>query len=218
MTQRLQIDFVSDIACPWCAIGLRGLEIALERIGDAVEVDIRFRPFELNPEMPVGGRNRLDYLTAKYGITPEEARANRERIKTRAAEVGFTMNGSDASRAYNTFDAHRLLAWAVEKGGQLPLKRALLAAYFTQEADPGDPQVLAAAAEQAGLNGREAREVISSDRYAAEVRREEALWAGRGISSVPAAVVGGRYLISGGQPPEEFERTLRTIVTQMPDA
>jgi predicted DsbA family dithiol-disulfide isomerase len=212
MPKSLKIDFVSDIACPWCAIGLRGLEIALERIGDIVEPTIIFHPFELNPDMPAGGRNRLEYITAKYGITPDEARANRERIKARAAEIGFIMNGADASQTYNTFDAHRLLAWAGEQGHQLPLKRALLAAYFTEEADPGDPEVLVAAAERAGLDGQQARAVIASERYAAEVRREEALWSSRGITSVPAVIVDDRYLISGGQPPAEFERALRTIM------
>jgi predicted DsbA family dithiol-disulfide isomerase len=212
MTQALKIDFVSDVACPWCAIGLRGLEIALDRIGDAAEPHLTFHPFELNPDMPAGGRNRLDYITAKYGISPDEARANRERIKARAAKIGFTMSGSDASRTYNTFDAHRLLAWAEEKGGQLPLKRALLAAYFTEEADPSDPEVLVAAAERAGLDGMEAREVIVSERFAAQVRREEAFWSGRGITSVPAVVVNDRYLISGGQPPEAFEEALRGIM------
>lgn len=212
MTQALKIDFVSDIACPWCAIGLRGLEIALERIGDAAEPHITFHPFELHPDMPAEGRNRLDYISAKYGITPDEARANRERIKERAAEIGFTMNGSDTSRTYNTFDAHRLLAWAEEKGGQLLLKRALLAVYFTEEADPGDPEVLVAAAEQAGLDGMEAREIIASERFATEVRREEAFWSSRGITSVPAVIVNDRYLISGGQPPEAFEQALRGII------
>ena len=211
MTKALKIDFVSDIACPWCAIGLRGLEIALERIGD-VAPQIIFHPFELNPDMPQGGQNRLEYITAKYGISPDEARTNRERIKTRAAEIGFTMSGSDASRSYNTFDAHRLMAWAGEQGHQHELKRALLAAYFTAEADPTDPDVLVAAAEQAGLDGQQAREVVASDRYAAEVRRDEALWSSRGITSVPAIIVDQRYLISGGQPPAEFERALRTIM------
>jgi predicted DsbA family dithiol-disulfide isomerase len=213
MPKALKIDFVSDIACPWCAIGLRGLEIALERIGDTVEPQIIFHPFELNPDMPAGGHNRLEYITAKYGITPDEARANRERIKARAAEIGFTMNGADASRTYNTFDAHRLLAWAGEQGRQLPLKQALLATYFTEEADPGDPEVLVAAAERAGLDGQQARAVITSERYAADVRREEALWSSRGITSVPAVIVDDRYLISGGQPPAEFERALRTIIS-----
>ena len=212
MSKTLKLDFISDIACPWCAIGLRGLELALEWIGDAAAPSITFHPFELNPDMPAGGRNRLDYITAKYGITPDEARANRERIKARAAEIGFVMNGSDASRTYNTFDAHRLLAWAGEQGGQLALKRALLAAYFTEEADPGEPEILVAAAQIAGLDGVQAREVIASERFAEEVRREEAFWSSRGITSVPAVIVDERYLISGGQPPAEFERALRTIM------
>lgn len=214
MSKTLKIDFVSDVVCPWCVIGLRGLEIALERIGDAVEADITVHPYELNPDMPVGGESLLEHIAGKYGIPPDQVRQNGEQIRARAADVGFMMNRSEASRIYNTFDAHRLLAWAKAKGAQLPLKRALLAAYFTDQADPGDPEVLVAAAEKVGLDGREARDVLASNRFADQVRSEEALWVRRGIRGVPAVVVNDRYLISGGQSPEAFERQLRAIAAE----
>ena len=214
MTPKLKIDFVSDIACPWCAVGLGGLEKALDALKGEVAADITFHPFELNPTMPAGGQNIVEHIGQKYGSTPEQARANREVIRDRAAGVGFDMNTSDDSRIYNTFDAHRLLAWAKEEGRQIDLKRRLLALNFTDQRDPGDYDALVAAAEQVGLDGSAARAVLDSDRYAEQVRAEEALWQGRGINSVPSVVVNDRYLISGGQPPEEFERQLRAIASE----
>ncbi|GAA0921363.1 DsbA family oxidoreductase [Luteibacter anthropi] len=214
MPRKLKIDFVSDIACPWCAIGLGGLEEALTRLQDVVEPEIAFHPFELNPDMAAGGENTLEHIVRKYGISADEARNNRERIKARAADVGFTMNTSDDSRIYNTFDGHRLLAWAKVEGRQHELKRQLLALNFTEQADPGDRDRLVAAAEKAGLDPVAARDVLDSGRYADDVRKEELHWRQMGINSVPAVVVNDRYLISGGQPPEEFERQLRHIAQQ----
>jgi predicted DsbA family dithiol-disulfide isomerase len=217
MPQKLKIDFVSDIACPWCVIGLGGLEKALAGLKGEIEADITFHPFELNPDMPAGGENGLEHIAKKYGMSVDQVRENRARIGDRAAEIGFTMNTSDASRAYNTFDAHRLIAWAGERGRQLEMKQQLFTLYFTDQQDPGDRDTLAAAAEAAGLDGAEAREVLTSDRYANQVRAEEMLWRQRGINSVPAVVVDDRYLISGGQPPEEFARQLRGIAAKRRD-
>src|SRR5450830_41978 len=212
MNNALKIDFVSDIVCPWCAIGLAGLNTALERIGPATHIDLTIHPFELNPSMPAAGQLHLEHITKKYGISADEARANGEKIRARAAAVGFTMNRDDASLVYNTFDAHRLLAWAKEKNAQPTLKLALLKAYFTDGKNIADREVVVALARQVGLDGTEASEMLASDRFAQEVKEEEALWAQRGISSVPAVVVNDRYLISGGQPPEVFEEQLRAIL------
>ncbi len=208
----LKIDIVSDVVCPWCAIGLGGLQMALQRIGETTPAQITFHPFELNPDMPAGGQRHLDIITAKYGISADQARANRAQIRERAAGVGFVMNRDDDSRVYNTFDAHRLLAWAVEQGAQLALKQALLRAYFTDGQDIGDADVLVSLAQSVGLDGQEARAVLDSDRFASQVREDEQLWASRGIRSVPAVIVNDRYLIEGGQPPEFFEQQLRAIL------
>jgi predicted DsbA family dithiol-disulfide isomerase len=214
MARPMKIDFVSDVSCPWCIIGLRGLEEALARAGDVVDAEIRFQPFELNPDMPPEGQNIVEHIAQKYGSTPEQSAANRERIRDRAAALGFTMAMSDQSRIYNTFDAHRLLHWAEGEGRQKALKEALFATYFTDGKSPSDHDVLVAAAETAGLDGGTARTVLGSDRYAVEVRRDEDIWRSRGINSVPAVVIDGKYLISGGQPPEAFEQALRQIAGQ----
>lgn len=212
MNHTLKIDFVSDVVCPWCAIGLAGLNTALERIGPAAQVELTIHPFELNPGLPAAGEVQLDYITKKYGMSADQARVNREQIRARAAGVGFIMNRDDASRVYNTFDAHRLLTWAKEKNAQPALKLALLEAYFTDGKNIAERNVLAQLAGQVGLDSAEAADILASDRYAQEVRDEETLWAERGISSVPAVVVNDRYLISGGQPPEVFEQQLREIL------
>lgn len=214
MPRPLRIDFVSDISCPWCIIGLRGLEIALERMGDAVEADIHFQPFELNPAMVPEGENIVEHIGRKYGATPEQSAANGANIRERAASVGFTMTMGDDARIYNSFDAHRLLHWAEMEGRQAALKHALFDSYFTRGEDISNHDVLLAAVTRSGLPEDETRAILSSDRYAAEVREAERLWQGRGIQSVPAIVIDNRYLISGGQPPESFEQALRQIAAE----
>lgn len=214
MARALKIDFVSDVSCPWCIIGLRGLEEALARTGDVVDAEISFQPFELNPDMPPEGQNIVEHITQKYGSTPEQSAANRKMIRDRAAALGFTMALSDQSRIYNTFDAHRLLHWAEQEGRQMALKHALFEAYFTEGKSPADHEVLVAAAEKAGLDGAAAREILASGRYAEEVRRAEQFWRSRDINAVPAVIIDGRYLISGGQPTEAFEQALRQIAAQ----
>jgi predicted DsbA family dithiol-disulfide isomerase len=214
MPKTLRIDFVSDVACPWCAIGLGGLTKALAALEDEVDAQLHFQPFELRPDMPPGGVNRTQMLREKYGMSAEQAAASRDMIRDRAAEVGFTMNTDDTSRSYNTFDAHRLLHWAENEGRQAELKRSLLEAYFTTNRDVEDPDVLADAAAQAGLDRDAARAVVTSGRYAQEVREAEDLWRQRGISSVPAIVINETYLISGGQPAEVFEQALRKIASE----
>jgi predicted DsbA family dithiol-disulfide isomerase len=215
MTKPLRIDFVSDVSCPWCVIGLGGLEQALARVGDLVQADIHFQPFELNPDMPAGGQNIVEHIGQKYGSTPAQSAANREMIKARAATVGFTMATSDQSRIYNTFDAHRLLHWGGLEGRQAELKHALFETYFTKGQNPGDPDALAEAAEAAGLDPTAAREVLASGRYAEEVREAEDFWRQAGINAVPAVVVNQKWLISGGQPAEAFEQALRSIAEQV---
>jgi predicted DsbA family dithiol-disulfide isomerase len=215
MTKPLKIDFVSDVVCPWCVIGLGGLEEALRRVGDLVEAEITLQPFELNPDMPPEGQNIGEHIFEKYGATPEQSAGNREAIRARAAEVGFTIATTAESRIYNTFDAHRLLHWAGLKGLQLPLKKALFEAYFTNGRNPGDHEVLVEAAAGVGLDPTEAREVLESDRFAGHVRNLERQWYEAGIASVPSIIINERYLISGGQPADAFERALRKIASEV---
>lgn len=216
----LQIDFVSDVVCPWCVVGLGGLETALGALAaEGITAEIHFQPFELNPDMAPEGENITEHIGRKYGATPEQSAKNRAMIRERAAEAwpddgkGFEMRMGETSRIWNTFDAHRLLHWAGTVGlaQQRALKEALFRAHFTDNRPLPDAEVLAGAAEAAGLDRAEAARVLVDGRYAAEVREAEALWRSRGISAVPAVVVEGKYLISGGQPAAVFEEALRKI-------
>ncbi|MFM0159651.1 MULTISPECIES: DsbA family oxidoreductase [Paraburkholderia] len=212
MTQQLTIDFVSDIACPWCAIGLSSLQLALSRLGDAVDAQIAVHPFELNPEMGPGGEAIVDYLGKKYGRTPEQIAETQAMIRERGASVGFAFG--PRTRVYNTFDAHRLLHWAGIKGKQLPLKLALLRAYHSEGKDPSDHNVLVEAAQSVGLDAAEANEVLRSGLYTDDVRAEEREYQTKGIQSVPAIIFNGRYLVSGGQPVETFEQVIQQILAE----
>jgi len=213
MPTPLKIDFVSDISCPWCAIGLHALEQAADRLKGEVALDLHFQPFELNPQMVPEGQDINEHLHEKYGATPEQSQGTRDAIAQRGAALGFTFNMDKRSRIYNTFDAHRLLHWAEEKGLQPQLKHALFKAYFTDGQSPGDHEVLLRVAGEVGLDVEEARAVLASDRYAAEVRERERFYQQHGIHSVPAIIVNDRHLIQGGQPVEVFEQALRQIAT-----
>ena len=214
MPSPVKIDFVSDVSCPWCAIGLRELETALERIGDTVDVEVRFQPFELDPDAPKEGQSIVERLTGKYGSTPAQVAANREQIRARAATLGFPMAMSPEGRLYNTFDAHRLLHWAGLEGRQHELKRALLEAYHSEDQSPADHEVLIAAAQTAGLDPEAARDILSSNQFEAEVRQAEYLWQSRGVTGVPSLIINERYLISGAQPSEAIEQALREIAAE----
>ncbi|ODU98896.1 MAG: disulfide bond formation protein DsbA [Rubrivivax sp. SCN 70-15] len=211
MTKPLKIDFVSDVSCPWCAVGLASLDRALERLAGEVAVELHFQPFELNPKMGPEGEDIDEHLTRKYGGTPAQFDAARAAIRERGAAVGFAFG--QRSRIWNTFDAHRLLHWAGLEGPerQHALKLALLRAYHGEGRNPGDPAVLVGAAEAAGLDPARAARIVAGDEFAAEVRAEEQRWLELGIHSVPAIVIDDRHLIEGGQPPEVFERALRQL-------
>lgn len=214
MPKTLKIDFVSDISCPWCAIGLHALEQAAGRLQGEVALDLHFQPFELNPQMGPGGQDIGEHLQEKYGATSEQSQRTREAIAARGAELGFTFHMERRGRIYNTFDAHRLLHWAEEQGVQPALKHALFKAYFTDGQDPSSHEVLARVAGEVGLDGDEARALLASDRFAAEVREREQFYLRQGIHSVPAVIVNDRHLIQGGQPVEVFEQALRQIAAQ----
>ena len=219
MKSKMKIDFVSDVSCPWCVIGLKSLETALGRLAGLVAADIHFQPFELNPQMPAEGQDIGEHLAQKYGSTPEQSQRNREAIRVRGAEVGFKFGMANRSRIYNTFDAHRLLHWAEAeaegRGLQLALKEALFTAYFANGEDPSSHAVLARVAGEAGLNTQRAQEILASGEYAAEVRERERFYLDQGIHSVPAVIINDRHLISGGQPAEVFEQALRQIAAEV---
>lgn len=210
----MRIDFVSDVSCPWCAIGLKSLEQALKKMPE-LAVELHFQPFELNPQMPAEGEEINAHLARKYGAAPAQMEQTREAIRQRGAALGFTFTKGARDRIYNTFDAHRLLHWAELQGAgfQHQLKLALLKAYFTEGKNPGSHAVLVEAALTAGLDGQAATEVLASGAYTDEVRAAEDFWLEQGINSVPAVIINRQHLISGGQPAEVYEQALRQIAS-----
>lgn len=205
----MKIDFVSDVTCPWCAIGLASLEQAIALLGDAVQIDLRMQPFELNPDMAAEGEDLASYLQRKYGVTADELAGRQEAIRQRAAEAGLRFGAR--ARVWNTFDAHRLLHWAGLEGRQRELKRALLSAYHERGENPGSHGVLLRAAAEAGLDAARARAVLEGGEFADEVRAAIRHWQSLGIHAVPSVIVDDRHLIQGGQPVEVFEQALREI-------
>jgi predicted DsbA family dithiol-disulfide isomerase len=217
MTTSLKIDFVSDVSCPWCAVGLGALEEALGKLQGEVLAELHFQPFELNPKMGAEGQDIGEHLTQKYGSTAAQQVQIRETIRARGAEVGFVFNPEGRGRIWNTFDAHRLLHWAGLEGAagqQHALKKALLAACHTRSEAMGDHAVLLACAREVGLNESRATAILASDEFAQAVREREGFYTSVGIHSVPAVIINDRHLISGGQPAAVFEQALRQIAAE----
>lgn len=208
-SRRLDIAFVSDVACPWCAIGLASLERALARLGPGIEATVRPEPFELNPDMGPEGDEVVPYLMRKYGRTAEQIAQAQARIRESGKAVGFAFGPRD--HVWNTFDAHRVLHWAHLEGRGVEMKRALLRAYHGEGRNPASPEVLVRIAAEAGLDAARAKAIVESDEFAAEVRERERLWIERGVRGVPFVVIEGKYAIEGAQPPEAFEQALRQI-------
>ena len=223
-TPHFRIDFVSDVSCPWCAVGLGALEQALTSLQGELSAEIHFQPFELNPQMPPGGQDITEHLSEKYGSSASQQARFREQIRERGQQVGFDFRLEGRSRIYNTFDAHRLLHWAGEvgradgadgsPGQQRLLKKALFSAYFTHDQSPESHEVLLAAVAAVGLDVARAREILEGDAYAADVREREGFYRDQDIHAVPAIIVDGRHLIPGGQPADVFERVLRKLASK----
>ena len=209
--QKLQLDIVSDVSCPWCIIGYNSLQIALKKLAGRVDAEITWHPFELNPQMPKEGQEINEHLGQKYGINEQQITQNREMIKQRGLSVGYEFGNRGGGRIYNTFDAHRLLHWAKLNHRQTQLKLALFDLYFKASGNPGDHQQLLDVVAKVGLDITEASNILASDTYSQEVRSEQQKYQSQGISSVPAVIVNNKHLISGGQPPEVFEKALLQI-------
>jgi len=218
MTPSVTIDFVSDVVCPWCALGATALEQAIENVAGEVAVELAYKPFELNPNMPAEGEKAVEHLMRKYGRTAQDVANGKAMQIERGNAIGFKFDLEKRTHFYNTFDAHRLLLWALEQGRQVALKKILLRAYFSEGQNPSDRQTLARLAAEAGLDQEQAREVLASGAYAAEVRELEAFYQQRGINSVPALVLNGRHLVSGSQSVEYYEQMLRQMASASAEA
>ena len=204
----MQIDIYSDVVCPWCFIGKRRLEQALEQIGTAQRVQVRWRPFQLNPTMPKGGMDRRTYLQAKFGCAEALHRIADQVAKAGKAD-GIEFAFDRIARTANTFDAHRLIWFAGQQGCQDEVAEALFYSYFTKGRGIGSLDSLAEIASDCGLNREEVERFLASDRAVQEVRAEEAAGHRLGIRGVPYFVLNGSISISGAQPPDIFVSALQ---------
>lgn len=218
---RLSIDIVSDVMCPWCIVGWLKFEKVMAHFAGRLDFRVQWHPFELNPDMPPEGEDAASHVMRKYGISAEQSRANSGRMAAIAADLGFTFNRGPGFRMRNSFDAHRLLSWAgaleepeqvAATGVQTALKLALFRAHFTDNRDVSDPAVLADIAASVGLDQGRAAALLAGDDYGEMVRTEEAYWADRNVTGVPAFILGGRMLVPGAQDPEVFIRVIETKV------
>ena len=208
----LQIDVVSDVVCPWCIVGFRQLDAALKQ--ENVLAQLRWHPFELNPTMGPEGQNLREHIAEKYGSTPDQSRQARDRLTSLGAELGFTFNFDDDSRIVNTFAAHQLLDWAETQGRQHPLKLTLFEAYFTNQLDVSDPEVLLGAVEAAGLDPNTAQAALESGAHVQPVREKQQFWTSRCISGVPSMVFGGKYLLTGAQGTDNYAQVLQRCLAE----
>ena len=206
---KLHIDIVSDVVCPWCIVGYRQLEKALQASG--TDYELHWQPFELNPDMPPEGQNLREHLAEKYGATKEQSQENRLRITQAGAELGFEFSFADDMRMHNTFNVHQLLHWADQQGRMHDLKQAFFVAHFTHRRNLSDNNVLADVAAEIGLNRDDALAVVADQRFANEVRATEQSWISQGISGVPAVIFNRRHLVTGAQGVENYTRILEQL-------
>ena len=212
----LTIDVVSDIVCPWCYIGKRRLERALALRPD-VPVEVRWRPFFLNPWVPREGISREDYLTTKFGSV-DAYKAIAKRVAAAAAQEGLVYDLDGIARQPNTIDAHRLIRWAHERGNAAKMKQRLMELYFREGADLTDREVLVQAAREAGLDPEEVRKDLASERDVAEVEAEAARANQAGISGVPFFIFGNKLGVSGAQSPEVLASAIDKALETAPVA
>jgi predicted DsbA family dithiol-disulfide isomerase len=212
--KQLQIDIVSDVSCPWCIIGYKALDAALDEVTTSINADITWHPFELNPQMPKEGQEINEHLGQKYGINQAQINQNREAIAQRGLSVGYEFGNRGGGRIYNTFDAHRLLHWAKLESKQTELKLALFDLYFKESGDPSNHEQLLNSVNKVGLDTLKAKDILTTNKYAEDVRKEQQYYHSMGISSVPAVIVNNKHLISGGQPVDVFVSALKQIANE----
>lgn len=214
--KQLRIDLVSDVMCPWCAIGYASLNKALTELSDQIHAEIHWQPFELNPNMPAEGQDLSEHLKEKYDSSPEQSAEIRQRISSMGEELGFKFNFSEGMKIYNTFNAHQLLHWAAQDSlaKQTELKMALLKAYFTDNLDVSQNEVLLTVVESIGLDRQQAEQHLTQQTFAQVVRQSQEQWRTMGISSVPSFIINQKHLLSGGQPAEVFSQALLQIANE----
>lgn len=213
MKQIIKIDVVSDVVCPWCYIGKRRLEKAVQNLSDQYDFDITYHPFELNPQIPVAGVNQKEYLVNKFG---GEERYNQitEHVTRIAAEEGLTFNFQKQAISPNTRNAHRIIQWAKAFDKQVEVKEAMMKAYFTDGVDLSKPENLVLVAETVGFNKSDVEALLQSTTGLAEVEQAEKEMQKLGITGVPFYIIQNKYGLSGAQPSATFIEVIEKAATK----
>ena len=214
MKDKIKIDIVSDVVCPWCTIGYKRLEKAISELGIQDRVEIEWQPFELNPQMPAEGQNIQEHITEKYGSTLEQQKTSQQRMVDAGNEVGFTFDYFDEMRMANTFEAHILLEYAKAFEKQTELKMRLTKAFFSERKDVSKRDVIKQALLDVGLNAEEALAKLDDDDARYEVRSKQDYWKNLGVNSVPTIVFNRKSAVTGAQPVEVFKGILTEILEQ----
>lgn len=212
MTDKLKIDIVSDVVCPWCTIGYKRLEKAISELGIEDQIEIEWQPFELNPNMPAEGQNVQEHIAEKYGTTLAQQKESQQRMVDAGAELGFTFDYFDNMRMANTFDAHVLLEYAKDFGKQTELKMRLTASFFSERKDVSKRAILKQALLDVGLNAEEALAKLDDDNARSAVRTKEDYWKSLGVNSVPTIVFNRKSAVTGAQPIDVFKQVLTELL------
>jgi predicted DsbA family dithiol-disulfide isomerase len=213
----LRIDIVSDVVCPWCIVGYKQVETALTMLEQPVVAEIHWHPFELNPNMAPEGEDTAEHIARKYGSTPEQSRANRQRLSDIGESVGFAFNYGEGMRIYNTFKAHKLLTiFGSERGwkAQTALKLALFKAYFQDRRDVSDEAVLLDIAESQGMDRNAAAAWLVDGVLTQTVRAEQAHWFDQNITGVPAIIFDQKFMVPGAQSAETFAGVIGKLLAK----
>ncbi|SFR65496.1 DsbA family oxidoreductase [Maribacter stanieri] len=214
MSKKLKIDIVSDVVCPWCAIGYKRLEKAIDELGIQDQVEIEWQPFELNPGMPPEGQNITEHITEKYGSTIEQQNESRQNMTDIGEELGFKFDYFDDMRMSNTFDAHVLLEYAKDFGKQTELKLRLMTSFFGERKDVSDREVLKQALIEVGLNAEEALSKLDNEEARYKVRNKQGQWKNMGVNSVPTIVFNMKSAITGAQLVDSFKQVLSELIAE----
>jgi predicted DsbA family dithiol-disulfide isomerase len=212
MKEKLKIDIVSDVVCPWCTIGYKRLEKAINELGIQDQVAIEWQPFELNPNMPADGQNVTEHLTEKYGSTLEQQKESKQNMTNVGKELDFTFDYFDEMRMVNTFEAHILLEYAKEFGKQTELKMCLTTAFFSERKDVSKRDILNQALQAVGLNSEEGLAKLDNDQAQKEIRTKQNYWKNLGVSSVPTIVFNRKSAVTGAQPVATFKQVLSELI------
>ena len=210
---KIKIDVVSDVVCPWCYIGKRRLEKAIDQLAGQVDVELEFHPFELNPDMPKEGRNQKQHLANKFG-GEERYREITSHVTKVASEEGLHFNFDRQEISPNTRDAHRIIRYAKEEGKQSAVKEAFLKAYFEDGIDLSKTENLIDIAAKAGLEATKVSSLLASDEGRVEIEMEQRTNRQRGITGVPYFIINNKYGLSGAQPSEVFHKALLDIAKE----